>query len=290
MQMVDFNMVKNTIIKYVIHNAREINMKVFISADIEGITDVTHWDETELDKGEFYAAREQMTAEVVAACEGALEVGASEIWVKDSHDSGRNILAPKLPREVRFIREWSGHPYVTLQELDETFQAILLIGYHSHAGTNTSPLAHSYSGNIHQMFLNDLLVSEFLIDGYTGAMLNVPVVFLSGDKGICQEAQRFNPNIQTVAVKEGVGGSTINIHPGAAVELIKAGVTKALQSDLGRCRVPLPKHFKLDVEFRHHTRAYKFGFYPGVKQTGPRTVVLETGEYFDLLRFLLFAM
>ena len=55
-------------------------MKMYISADIEGITGVTHWDETDLHHADSYAAREQMTAEVAAACEGALLAGATEIW------------------------------------------------------------------------------------------------------------------------------------------------------------------------------------------------------------------
>ena len=46
-------------------------MKVYISADIEGITGVTHWDETETGKPGWEEAREQMTREVVAACEGS---------------------------------------------------------------------------------------------------------------------------------------------------------------------------------------------------------------------------
>ena len=70
-------------------------MKVFISADIEGITNVTHWDETDLEKAEFTAAREQMTAEVAAACEGALEAGATDILVKDAHGDARSIIASK---------------------------------------------------------------------------------------------------------------------------------------------------------------------------------------------------
>ncbi len=49
-------------------------MKIFLSADIEGITGVTHWDETEMGQAEYAAAREQMDAEVAAACEGALDV------------------------------------------------------------------------------------------------------------------------------------------------------------------------------------------------------------------------
>jgi len=60
-------------------------MKIDISADIEGITGVTHWDETDLGKEDSTISRQQMTAEVAAACEGALRAGATEIWVKDDH-------------------------------------------------------------------------------------------------------------------------------------------------------------------------------------------------------------
>ncbi|MBE0697596.1 MAG: M55 family metallopeptidase, partial [Anaerolineaceae bacterium] len=87
-------------------------MKVYLSADIEGITGTTHWDETELNKPDYAEFREQMTAEVAAACEGALNAGATEIWVKDAHGSARNLIASKLPRETHLLRGWSGHPYM----------------------------------------------------------------------------------------------------------------------------------------------------------------------------------
>ncbi len=69
-------------------------MKIYLSADIEGITGVPHCDETGLSHAEYAAAREQMTAEVTAACEGAMEAGATEILVKDAHDKGRNRHDP----------------------------------------------------------------------------------------------------------------------------------------------------------------------------------------------------
>ncbi len=69
-------------------------MNIYLSADIEGITGVTHWDETELSHAEYATARKQMTAEVAAACESALEDGDTEILVKDSHDKGRNRHDP----------------------------------------------------------------------------------------------------------------------------------------------------------------------------------------------------
>ena len=193
-------------------------MKVYISADIEGTTGVTHWDETELGKGEYEPAREQMTAEVVAACEGALQAGATEIWIKDAHDSARNIIASRLPREARLIRGWSGHPFMMMQEIDSTFQSLILVGYHSRMGSGGNPLSHTMSGNVTWLKINDSYASEFSFHAYTAALVKVPLAFVSGDKGLCDEVVQFNPHITTVAVKEGVGSSTINIHPDLAAE------------------------------------------------------------------------
>ena len=66
-------------------------MKVYISADIEGVTGASHWDETVKQKPEYNEFRDQMTAEVSAACEGALQAGSTEIWVKDAHATTRNL-------------------------------------------------------------------------------------------------------------------------------------------------------------------------------------------------------
>lgn len=265
-------------------------MKVFISADIEGITGVTDWNETELDNGESGAACEQMTAEVAAACEGALAAGASEVWVKDSHDTARNISAGGLPQQTRLIRGWSGHPYVTLQELDKTFGAVMLIGYHSGACFGSSPLEHSYSGTIWTITLNGLNVSEFLVDAYTCAYVGVPLVLLSGDKGICEEAKRVIPAVHTVAVKEGRGGSTINQHPQWSTEHIKEEAAKALQDAAALKPADLPGHFSLQVRYRRQAMAYKQSYFPGVKLLDPLTVGLETDDYFDVLRYLLFGV
>ena len=100
-------------------------MKIYISADMEGITGVTHWDEVEHEKPtSFLQFQDRMTKEVSAACLGANEAGAKEIWVKDAHYSGRNILAESLPNNAKLIRGWSGHPYSMVQEIDSSFDAV----------------------------------------------------------------------------------------------------------------------------------------------------------------------
>lgn len=238
-------------------------MKVYISADIEGVTGVTHWDETDLDKAVSAGACEQMTAEVVAACEGALESGAGEILVKDAHDSGRNIIASKLPRAARLIRGWEPHPFMMMQGLDETFDAAAFIGYHSRAGANTNPLAHTMTTACTRITVNGFEASEFLINTYTAAMLKVPVIFVSGDQGLCAEAAGLNPAMGAVAVKEGVGDSTISIHPELATARIKAGMAKALKGDLSKCRVALPEHFSMEIFNTRSTPKTGQGFTPG---------------------------
>lgn len=263
-------------------------MKFYISADIEGITGVTHWDETDLDKEEFTSAREQMTTEVVAACEGALQAGATEIWVKDAHDSARNILISRLPHEARLVRGWAPHPYMMMQEMDETFQAAALIGYHSRAGSNTSPLAHTNTGALMRISINGQDASEFRICAYTASMLKVPLVFVSGDKGLCDEVAGINPAITTVAVKQGVGNSTINIHPGLATARIQQGVTSALQGNPAKCYLALPDHFLVEIEYKDHTKAFTNSFYPGAELIGPKTIRFESDRFLEVLRLFFF--
>ncbi len=201
-------------------------MKIFITADIEGITGASHWDETDKKNADYGEFREQMTAEVAAACEGALEAGATEVWVKDAHWTGRNLIASKLPHQVKLVREWSGHPYGMMQELDKSFHAALAIGYHSRAASGTSPLAHTMNGSLTYVKINGQDASEFMVSAYTACLAGVPMVFVSGDAGICQEAQALIPAMHSVAVKQGVGNSTISIHPQLAVSRSAKGWRK----------------------------------------------------------------
>ena len=168
-------------------------MKVYLSADIEGTAGVALWDQADKTKPDFKEAREQMTAEVVAACEGLIDAGAEEVWVQDAHGSTINVIASRLPEETRLVRGWSGHPFFMVQELDESFAAIVMIGYHSRAGGGGSPLEHTMSGNLIELRINDRPASEFLVHAYAGELVGVPVVFVSGDEALCDEVRSVNP-------------------------------------------------------------------------------------------------
>ncbi len=263
-------------------------MRIYISADMEGVTGVTHWDETDIGKPGYEAFRGQMAAEVRAACEGALGSGATEILVNDAHDTGRNLTPADLPPGVQLLRGWTSHPLMMVEELDRSFAGLVLVGYHAPAGSTGSPLAHSMAMRLHALEINGQPASELRLATYSAAYVGIPVLFVSGDEETCTEAQRLNPRIGALAVKRGVGGATASLDAERAVAGIRDGVAAALTRDPKLCEVALPSQFEVEVTYRDHPSAYRASFYPGASLRGARTVALETPDFMEVLRFLLF--
>lgn len=246
-------------------------MKIFLSVDIEGITGVTDWSETTLGNSDYSQFAEQMTKETVAACEGAIAMGAKEIFVKDAHDSARNIDITKLPKCAKLSRGWTYTPDSMVAGIDETFDAAIFIGYHSAAGTDGSPLAHTMNLGNNYMKINGEKASEFTLNSYIAAGYGVPVVFLSGDEMLCEKAKKFNPSIETVSVKEGIGGATVSINPELACELIREGVKNGLKR-IEACKIVIPEKFEVEINYKEHKNAKHASFYPGVTQIDSHTV------------------
>ncbi len=263
-------------------------MRVYISADLEGVTGVSRWEETEKGGSNYEECRMQMTKEVVAACEGAIEAGANYIMVKDAHDDGKNLIASMLPRGVKLISGWSNHPYGMVEGLDDSFDAVVLIGYHSGSASNGSPLAHTlFPDIIKNIKINGEDASEFIIHAYASYMIGVPIVTVSGDGELMRSVKSFNPKIKTVAVQEGFGGAMVTIHPELAIDRIKKGVKLGL-AEIQEHSFEAPEKYEMQIEFKKHSDAYKFSFYPDVEQVGEYTIRYSSNNYMNFLILLLF--
>lgn len=259
-------------------------MRVFISADIEGTTCTTIWDETEIGTATYPEAAAQMTREVKAACEGAVAAGADYILVNDAHGKGINIDVKELPECVEVIRGWTGRPFGMADGVDESFDAAMFVGYHAAAGRNGNPLSHTESTVTTRVTLNGLPCSEFLLYSYACAMVGVPTVFLAGDKTLTDDSKELHPMLKTVAVKDGFGGAIKCIHPLLACKKIKAGAEEALRQNLAQAGITLPKHYIFEVSYKEHRDAVRRSNYPGFKLTGERTMTMETDDLMDVLR------
>ncbi|MDR1261923.1 MAG: M55 family metallopeptidase [Oscillospiraceae bacterium] len=282
-------------------------MRLFISSDIEGTAGIAHWDETDADKGGalYQYFREQMSREVAAACQGAQESGASAILVKDAHDSGRNLIPLMLPRGVMIHRDWSGAIGSMADALDggfidpaggETFgsfDAFACTGYHSPAYDKGNPLAHTMNGSIYEIFVNGRRASEFMIHSLYAARLGVPVIFLSGDRALCEASKEWIPGLTTVAVSEGRGGASISLHPMDAAERIHDGMKSAVASldqHKKRCLAPLPDAFEVTIRYTTHAKALKNSQYPGAKRVDEKAIRFDADDWLDVMaafRFIL---
>ena len=77
-----------------------------------------------------------------------------------------------------------------------------------------------------------------------------PSVFISGDAMMCSLAKEEVPGIVAAAVKEGMGDSTINMHPADACRMIKEYTAAALTLNIPVRTVPDP--LVLEINLKHH--------------------------------------
>lgn len=264
-------------------------MKVYISVDFEGIAGSTSWESTNLGDLEHGPLAKEMTMEAVAACEGALAAGATEIYVKDAHDSGRNMDISLFPKEVKIIRDWTCDPNSMIGGLDSSFDAVMYVGYHSPAGLNGSPLSHTMNRRNNYVKYNGKLASEFLIHAYAAASMGVPSVFLSGDKMLCDHVHEYDPQVETAAVKEGLGSATISVAPVMAHEMIREGAKKGLEN-IKNCHLEVPETITMEICFKDHWNAKRASYYPGVKMIDAYTVSYTAENMEDLMAARMFIL
>ncbi|MFW5949136.1 MAG: M55 family metallopeptidase, partial [Halolamina sp.] len=79
-------------------------MKVFISADMEGITGVAAPADVVTGEPEYERGTELLHGDVNAAVAGAFEAGAEAVLVNDSHSSMRNLDRDRLDDRADLIR------------------------------------------------------------------------------------------------------------------------------------------------------------------------------------------
>ena len=257
--------------------------RVFLSCDIEGTCGVAHWDETERAKPDYGPFARQMSREVAAACEGALRGGAAELFVRDAHDSARNIDPMLLPEAARIMRGWGRDPYAMMSGLDAGFDGVMFTGYHSACGWAGNPLSHTMNTRNISVTVNGETMSELMMNSLTAAMFGVPVLMVTGDRMLCDWFHEKVPAALTVPVSEGVGNGSVSMHPEKAIRLIREAAEKAMALDRAACLYPLPERFEVTVCYRQHFDARGASWYPGMRQLDDRTVAFSCERWMDAL-------
>ena len=151
--------------------------KVFISADMEGISGISASDQLSASGAEYNRSRKLMAEDVNAAVRGGRRGGATEIVVNDSHGSMRNLRLEDLDPQVRLISH-SFKKSGMMEGLDETFDAVIFVGYHAKAGHPAGLFAHTGSGIVRDVRVNGQSLGEGGLNTMVAASYGVPVVLV----------------------------------------------------------------------------------------------------------------
>ena len=266
-------------------------LKVYISADMEGITGVASVDQLGPTSFEYGRAREWMTAEVLAAIQGAREAGATEFVVSDSHGNGESLLIDKFPSDVpvRIVRSFP-RPLGMMEGIDSTFGAVIFIGYHASTSSTTGVRAHTMSSALlTRIALNGTSMSEAGVNAAIAAQFGVPVVMITGDDAIVDETrQRLGP-IEGVAVKHAIGfHSTSTLTPEVAQSQIRQHAKTAVERRGQMKPYAMARPVSVEVSFKNYRPVELLGYLPNVQRIDSHTVRFSARDMIEASKFLEF--
>ena len=265
-------------------------LKVYISADMEGVGGAVTRQQVSRDGFEYERFRELMTTEVNAAIESALEAGATEIVVSDSHGSGQNLLVDQLNPAAKLVRSFP-RPQDMMQGIDASFDAALFIGYHAGQGNPDGVLAHTMNGEVLWIKLNGVTVGEPGFNAALAGHFGVPVIMIAGDQGTVGGLRDLVGDVEGAEVKHAYGAtSALTLHPTQSQQLIAERTTTALGRlrDFKPYQVATP--ISMEVAFKNTVTTEVVAMIPGVERTAPNAVKLTVPDMVAAAKFVVVLM
>ena len=266
-------------------------LKIYISADMEGITGVVTGEQLGPTGFEYARFREFMTQEVNAAIEAARAAGATDIVVSDSHGNGQNLLLEKLPRDILLIRSWP-RPLMMMQGIDETFAGVIFIGYHTATTNSQGVRAHTISSaRLADVRLKGVSVSEAGLNAAIAGQFNVPVIMVSGDDAVVKETQALLGNVEGAVVKWASGfHSAKTLMPEAGQQLIREKVKSAMARIKDFKPYKLAAPVQLDVRFKNYRPSEVLSYLSVVERVDAHSIRYVGKDMIDVAKFLEFIM
>jgi D-amino peptidase len=266
--------------------------KVFVSVDLEGIGGVGTPAMTSATGKDYALARRLMTDEVNAVVAAVLRAGPAQVLVNDSHGDMQNLLHAELDPRVQYV-QGSIKPLGMVEGLDASFDAAIFVGYHARAGTADGFLAHTGTGAVKGLWLDDVEVGEGELNALYAGSLGVPVVMASGDStfvaqfGASAAALRASAPATVVTKVAVTPQSARLLHPQAVRDSLAAAVARGLAASArpfarSAARAPVRVRLRLaDVTTPQILEAI-----PGVRRVDGYTVTFTAPTMADAYRLI----
>jgi len=271
--------------------AEDDGLKIFISADMEGVTGAVTGEQLGPGGFEYERFREIMTAEVNAAIDAARAAGATEFLVADSHGNGQNLLIEKLPDDVSVIRSWP-RKLSMMNGIDASFDGVIFIGYHASTGNTHGVRAHTNSSaNITGLRLNGISMSEGSVNAAVAGHFGVPVIMVSGDDFAVDEVSEIIGDPEGAVVKWANSfHSARTLTPEAGYKVIRNKTTAAINRIGDFEPYVLDTPIELELSLKHYQPVQLLTYLPGVEQVDSHTIRYIGKDIIEIMDFMLFVM
>jgi D-amino peptidase len=267
-------------------------LKVYVSVDMEGVAGVVSGDQLNPPAFEYERFRGFMTDEALAAVHAAVDAGATEVIVGDSHGNGENLLVERFPKDVRLVRSFPRRGAM-LAGLDASFAAVVFIGYHASTTNSIGVRAHTISSaHFTRVALNGVAVTEAEFNAAYAGEFAVPVVFVSGDDAAIKEISgRLGP-LDSVVTKTSLGfHSAETLTPAAACDAIYQGVRSAIGHRGQRKPLKITHPITVELSLKNYLAAEVLTYLHAIQRADAHSVrfvgqdMQEVSDFVDFVDF-----
>jgi D-amino peptidase len=269
------------------HSDAENPLKIYISADMEGVVGVVSDAQISPDGFEYERFREFLTAEVNACIEAARAAGATEILVGDSHGNGQNLLIDRLPDDVMVVRSWP-RALGMMEGIDDSFDGVIFLGYHASTANERGVRAHTFSSaSVTALRLNGMSMSEASVNAAIAGHFGVPVIMVSGDNVAVAETQVIVGDIEGAVVKWAKGfHSAQTLTPNAAYKVIRERTKAAIERIDEFEPYVLETPLRLELSLKHYRPVELLSYLPNVERVNSHTVRFVGQDIVEISKFL----
>ena len=268
--------------------ATQSGKKVFISADMEGISGISASDQLSAAGAEYGRSRKMMADDVNAAIRGARAGGATTIVVNDSHGTMRNLRLEDLDANVRLISH-SFKRSGMMEGLDESFDAVIFVGYHAKAGHPGGLFAHTGSGVVRDVRVNGTSMGEGGLNTTVAAWFGVPVVLVTGDDVAVKQVAEIATAARTVAVKRAINPRAVELRP---FKEVHEEIERAAREGVSAAQKFAPRRapsYRVEVQFQDIAIPEVAENLPAMQRPAPDTIAFTQDtmpKAYTLIRLL----
>ena len=268
--------------------AQNAAKKVYISVDMEGISGVANDALVSSAGAEYERGRKLMAADANAAIRGAFAGGAREIVVNDSHGSHTNLRVEDLVAPARLITDTFKRSGM-MEGLDESFDAVLFIGYHAKAGSTRGFFAHTGDANVKDLQIGGQSVGESGMNALLAAWYGVPVVLITGDDVAVAQYKEMAPDVRSVVVKRAINTRSGELR---SLEEVHNEIETAARDVVvaAHKREPArPSSVRVSLRFRDTLTPELAEILPTMERPAPDTIAFTTDSMpraYSLIRLL----